>query len=246
MTFYIGIPSYKRAKYQNALAYLEQLNFPRERIYLSVQCESDLQDYTTAGVVNRVGHFIYKPAKTAAANRNTLLNAFQSDERILLMDDDIQALTKLVGGKFVPVTSLSEFEAIVERGFEEAERSRTIGFGVYHSANEAFCSGGTKTRAMCTGRFLGIINSGMRFDAHIQFSDDYEFVCRAIQKYGSFLRFDDYAIKHSRNTGGGRKDARRDIGKMRREANQLVAQYPEFLVVNPQDTRSVKQKRTKS
>ena len=73
----IGIPSAGRAGELLTLDYLERIGVPRERIILSVQSKADLEDYTAAGVCERVRALIYGPARNAAGNRNNLLNAVE-------------------------------------------------------------------------------------------------------------------------------------------------------------------------
>ena len=190
MDYTIGIASYNRASRQLTLDYLERIGIDMERVIMSVQTEKDYEAYRERGTDRRVKKLILRPAASAAGNRNTILDELPSGSNVVLIDDDIKSISRLSGGTLTAVDSRGAFESMLADGYRRARESRTIGFGLYPVHNAYFMSYGFKKRNICDAGFFALVNTAQRFDTRFGTKEDYEFCCRAIRKYGAFVRLD--------------------------------------------------------
>lgn len=234
--FLVGIASYKRPRGVRTLDYLEELGFPKERILLSVQTEEDRHAYTESGVAERVGKFLYRPASSAAGNRNTLLDSVPQKTRLLLLDDDIielQHLDKSQKRGLKGIHNLCEFDNVVKTGFSLANKNRTVCFGVSGIQDGAwFMRPGVGTRNIVTTQFMGVCVTSLRFDGRFCPKEDYEFCCRVILHYGSCVRLNEYAVKVPK-TRGGCSDIWKNKLRNRKVANAMCTIYPDIVRPNP-------------
>ena len=240
MEYKIGIASHNRAGKQLTLDFLYSIGIPKERITMSVQCEKDFLEYKAAGVADRVGAFIYERAETAAGNRNTLLNHTAPGEKIVLIDDDIRYISRLNGKTLAKISTLAAFDHMIEKGFAMARKHKTVGFGIYPVHNAYFMSKGYTERNIVDAGLFAITNTDMRFDAELATKEDYEFCCRAIRKYGTFIRLNDYAVNSPAGHKGGCEEAWSDKAETARVARRLVGRYPDILTLNPKRPGEVK------
>ena len=106
---YFGIASYRRPDNQRTLDYLERMGIDREHIIMTVQSAEDKAQYERAGIGNRVGRLIYRHGKNVSDNRNTLLESVPPGTRLVMLDDDINAVCKLDGKGLRKIESREEF-----------------------------------------------------------------------------------------------------------------------------------------
>lgn len=231
--FYIGIASYKRAGNQRTLAYLEEMGVAREKIAMSVQTMDDLLEYEKAGIRKRVGELLYREAKNASGNRNTLLDYFPAGARVLLLDDDITTISRLQKGELKPVATLDEFERMVGTGFALAAKHHTAGFGVYPVHNAFFMSEQYKDKNIVDATLIGVVNTRIRFNEALDTKEDFEYCCAVIRKYGAFIRMNNYACKAQHHSKGGCEEVWKDRAAAERVAELLCAKYPDIVRPNP-------------
>lgn len=151
--FYFAIPSYKRAEKQKTLKLLESLGVPKDQIVMSVQTQEDYAEYTRHGIKDRVFELIYSPADKVSGNMNTLLNYFQIGQKIVILEDDINDICKLVdkvgGGKGIePIKTKQELYDLVKYGFSLCKKHKTCAFGLSMTRNPFFMTHGYKTYAL--------------------------------------------------------------------------------------------------
>ena len=111
-----GIASYRRADNQRTLDYLERMGIDREHIIMSVQCEEDRVQYERAGIGKRVGRLIYRAGKNVSDNRNTLLDSVPPGTKLVMLDDDINAICRLDGKGLRKIEDRDEFYSMLKRG----------------------------------------------------------------------------------------------------------------------------------
>lgn len=194
----ICIPSYKRAKTQRTLDYLEKIGAPKEHITLSVQTLDDLNKYREAGVAERVNEIIYREGECVADNRNTLLDHFPAGKKLVLMEDDVdkvQALTIERGTgkkKLRTIETWAELRQVIEKGFSAASLYGTVAFGLNLVTNPFYMQAGCHRIKLCGFGLYGLLNTALRFDRTFTLYDDPEFEARVIKKYGSHPVLDGY------------------------------------------------------
>nr|DAN84133.1 MAG TPA: hypothetical protein [Caudoviricetes sp.] len=194
----ICIPSYKRAKTQRTLDYLEKIGAPKEHITLSVQTLDDLNKYREAGVAERVNEIIYREGECVADNRNTLLDHFPAGKKLVLMEDDVdkvQALTieRVTGKKKLrTIETWAELRQVIEKGFSAASLYGTVAFGLNLVTNPFYMQAGCHRIKLCGFGLYGLLNTALRFDRTFTLYDDPEFEARVIKKYGSHPVLDGY------------------------------------------------------
>lgn len=233
MTVHFGIASYKRPESQRTLSYLERLGVDKSKIIVSVQTRDDKAAYEDAGIAERVGSLVYREGRNVSDNRNALLDSVPDGSRIVLMDDDIKAVCRLSCGVLHPVESPDELEALITRGYALAAKHHTVGFGLYPVKNAYFMSPGYASRSICIGTMLGLTTiSGMRFDPAFSTKEDYEYCCKAINRYGAFIRLNDAVCDAQHYSKGGCEDFWNDTSTVRDTARRLVGRYPGILELN--------------
>ena len=237
-----GIASYRRADNQRTLDYLERMGIDREHIIMSVQCEEDRAQYERAGIGKRVGRLIYRAGKNVSDNRNTLLDSVPPGTKLVMLDDDINAICRLDGNGLRKVEDRDEFYFMLKRGYALAARHRTVGFGLYPVKNAYFMSAGYAERNVVIGTLFAIVNTDLRFDAEMATKEDYEYCCKAIQRYGAFVRLNNYVCDAQHYTKGGCEEAWNDKEELYRTARRLAGRYPDILSINPRRPGEVKMK----
>lgn len=235
-----GIASYRRPDNQRTLDYLERMGIDREHIIMSVQSAEDKAQYERAGIGNRVGRLIYRPGKNVSDNRNTLLESVPPGTRLVMLDDDINAVCKLDGKGLRKIESREEFYSMLKRGYALAARHRTVGFGLYPVKNAYFMSTGYAERNVVIGTLFAIVNTDLRFDAEMATKEDYEYCCKAIRRYGAFVRLNWYVCDAQHYTKGGCEEAWNDKAELFRTARRLAGKYPDILALNPKRPGEVK------
>ena len=232
----IAIPSYKRDFEQLTLDYLERLEFPKSMIYLSVQTEDDYNAYRGKGIDKRVEKLIYRPGTCISDNRNTLLDAIPEGHYAVMMDDDVKTVGMLRGGKLEPIETFGGFMQLILKGFSEAARNFTVGFGLYPTDNAYFMSNTISPKCIVDGMFMGVVNTKARFDPKYKAKEDYEFCCRIIREYGKYVRLNSCAARAKSHSKGGCEEVWADKKGRIEEALMLCAQYPELVTMNTKRT----------
>lgn len=239
---YFGIASYRRPDNQRTLDYLERMGIDRGHIIMAVQCEEDKAQYEKAGIGSRVGRLIYRAGKNVSDNRNTLLDSVPLGTRLVMLDDDINSICRLVGKGLRKIENRDEFYSMIKRGYALAARYRTVGFGLYPVKNAYFMSAGYTERNVVIGTLFAIVNTDLRFDAEMETKEDYEYCCKAIQRYGAFVRLNNYVCDAQHYTKGGCEEAWSDKAELYMTARRLAGRYPDILALNPKRPGEVKMK----
>lgn len=183
---------------------LEGYGVPPEQIVIGVQNEEDREAYQREYSRYDVR---YEPATCAAGNRNNLLALLDEGERAVLMDDDLQRISKVALSKdgtkarLQPVDG-SEFRKLIDVGFSllEASGSRGI-WGVTHISNtmilrrELVKGNVVKRNQLIEGSFMGVIGGGgVRFNEDVEYAEDYECCLHSLTHGGSTFRINSHTL----------------------------------------------------
>lgn len=230
MDYKIGIASYNRAAKQRTIEYLAKIGFQKEQIILSLQTEKDFREYEKYRPF--VGEYVFADADSAGKNRNNILRRMGAGERIVLIDDDISYISKKKDGTLIKIETKAQFDEMVYSGFKAAEEYHTIGFGLYPVHNLMFMKETISTRKIVDAGLMGLITGEFQFDETLELKEDYDLCCRAIMKYGSFIRLDNYSAQSPAGHKGGCESAWDDMELRIRTAELLVKRYPTLLKLN--------------
>lgn len=225
-----GIASYKRAEDQRTLDYLHRIGIDKRDIILSVQCEEDYIAYRKAGAEKKVGKILFRPGKNVSDNRNNILDNVPAGTRIVLLDDDLNAVCRLTRGKLKAIEEKDELYAMLKRGYGLAAKHRTVGFGLYPVKNPYFMSTGYTDRSVVIGTLFAVVNTDLRFEGTTK--EDYEYCCKAIRKYGAFVRLNNYACDALHYSKGGCEEFWNNKEEICKTARNLVGRYPDILKLN--------------
>lgn len=229
---YFGIPTYRRAEKQSTLEYLERVGIRREQIYMSVQNEEDYHEYSKCGYSDRVAKLLYRNGHNLSENANTILDNLPLNARIIILDDDIKAISRSTDNGLVDVLSHKEFMEFVRLGYTIANRLHTIGFSVYPCHNDYFMSQTYNKVHIGEGTLLALTNTGIRFDPQFDTKCDYDLTCRIIRLYGAYPRLNMYSCNAPHYTKGGCEKDWKDHEKVMHDAFALTELYPDIVKPN--------------
>lgn len=231
MDVHFGIASYRRADNQRTIEYLESLGVDKSRILVSVQTREDYEAYTAAGIDCRA-KLIYRHGENVSDNRNNILDHFPPGTKIVMLDDDLKCINRLNAGKLTPIRTGEELERLLKHGYALAAKHRTVGFGLYPVNNAFYMSKGYASRSVVIGTFFAVVNTDLRFDREMTVKEDYEYSCKAIRRYGAFVRLNNFACDAQHKSKGGCEELWSNTAEMQRTARRLAGLYPDIVKLN--------------
>lgn len=234
------IPSYKRHDRQDTLKWLLSVGIPRTDIYLFVQTE---EDYGLYKQYEESCHLIYKEAQTLPNARNNILDYFQGSYDIVMLDDDISALS--CGSKeqkLVDITSHEKVMEVFETMFAITRRLHGSLCGFYPVHNNFFMQDSIDTKKP-VNTIIGFPRGfNSRFDVNFIAKEDIELCGRVLASNGKIIRLNNISFnaKHRTNQGGANDVWKSGVNK--EYAEVLEQMYPEIYAVqknNPEEVRTV-------
>lgn len=221
--FYFGIPSYKRSHEQLTLKYLKNLGYNPSQIILSTQTEEDYLEYKTKYENDCI--VIYGKGNCVSDNRNNILKFLQKSVNIVMLDDDIKSLQKLVNGELIDINTKEDLDKFIENAFNYCKINRARIWGIYPVNNSYFMKHTIDKKNIVIGCVMGIKNEFL-FDTKFRTKEDYELCCREISNGYNCVRFNNVTAnaKHKTNEGGCKDDWKFEINK--KCADMLIEKYP--------------------
>lgn len=236
MDYVIAIPSYKRATLlkQKTLALLERFGVQKDKIYIFVADQRELEDYSNE--IN--GYNIIEAEKGLVLARRFYNQYFPKNTRILNLDDDCAELKQRT-----PDAKLDDyrgsFDSLVETGFGICEKQGARLWGINPVANGFFMADTVTVglRYICGnvhGSYAGdSVISGE--DRNLESSgEDFLTTLRSFVKYGSVVRLDWICPTTKYFAHGGIDAELKDKGIMTRQIDhaarlaEIVARYPDL------------------
>lgn len=239
---HIIIPSYDRANRQLTLQYLRECSYPVDDVTLIVARDEDYRDYQKWKRDGYCSEIIKhdRPETSCAGSRNVGMQLFPAGDEIVMLDDDIKYISKLV--RYDPKTRKGELERLstaesliklFSDGFKVARSHRTILWGIYPVHNAYFMKPNISPANILIGTVMGVINSDIYFDEKMVVKDDYEYSCRIIQKYGAAPRLNMYAAEADHYSKGGCERFWKSDRINTLCAVDLLFKYPDLLKPHP-------------
>ena len=227
MSYYIAIPSYKRALELplKTLATLQKYNVALDKIFVFV-VEEEIAEYqkTCPGYTIISGHL-------GLINQRAFIeNYFDKDSNILFLDDDVSdVFTLSPQNTRIPI---SDFNQFVSDGFLRMNALGATLWSIYPVDNTMFMSESkseTVGLRYCVGAFYGQKNTR---DIHLTPGyDSIEDRERTILRYlrdGKVIRFNHVGLKTKYFAPGGLMSGDRQM-KHKIASEALVERYPELV-----------------
>ena len=226
---YFGIPSYKRAEKQLTLNYLHNLGYTKEQIIISTQTEDDFKEYKS--LYNDKAVIVFGLGNNVSDNRNNILKNIPNGERVVMLDDDIKSLQKLVNGKLQYIDTKEELDKFIENAFDYCKKNNARIWGVYPVCNAYFMKNTIDKKNILIGCVLGLKNEFL-FDNQFRTKEDYELCCREMKQGYNCVRFNNVTANalHKTNAGGCKDVWKFEINK--KCADMLIEKYPMFIKRN--------------
>ncbi len=232
--YVIAIPSYQRAELLKlkTLTVLQKYKIPRNRIYIFLANEDELENYTKIIPKDMYGKFIVG-VKGLKNQRNFITNYFPEGQEIVNMDDDIYGFNTLAfkskkktsSSRFVSIKKnkfnaylkpLNDLDAFFQNSFKVLNQQNLFLWGIYPINNAYFMFDKMTTDLrLIVGPCWGNIN---RHSPNLTLTiDEKEDVERTLQYYtkdNGVLRFNYVSVKTNYyKTKGGMQALGRDRKK---------------------------------
>ena len=222
--FVYAIPSYNRVERQTTLDYLAGMGVPKEKIWIFVQTEKDLNEYQKHSDRATI---VMMPAKRGVEARNNILNRLKG-ENIVMADDDVKLLYSLRGGELVGFDNRADLAFAFNRCFDQTRNLRARVFGIYPVANAFFMSNDISTRVSVNTIFGFASDFNVRFDERFDTKEDAEICGRILWHGGRVVRFNNLAVNadHRKDKNGYFDQWHHDENV--RSVRQLCARYPDI------------------
>jgi len=250
----IVIPSYERYEtiQQKSIDLLLSYGFEKSNIYIFVANQEQLNKYREK-IDKDISIII--AVKGLKEVREFIFNYFDEGEKLLCLDDDIEAVRELYKNddnksRLRPVNNLKE---IVDKGFDLCEKHSLKLWGLYPTPNNAFFMENQKEITydykFIIGNFFGCINCKDMNKLSVPDIDDYERSIRSYLLYGGSVRFNHIApkTKFKKNNGGCQDSERQN--RIEKSKEILLNGYPDLLYLRKRkdDTNPIlKDKRAKT
>lgn len=217
------IPSYRRAKKQKTLEYLESMGIPKEIIYISTQTEEDYNEYSN--IYGKRASIIFSEGNCVSDNRNNILNKFPIGKKIVMLDDDLSFIGKLKDKKIVPFSKEQLIE-FIQDAFNYCEKNNALVWTGYPVENGYFMSAKIDKKNFGVGCIMGIINSEYRFNRQYKIKEDFEFCLHQIKDGYNCIRFNFIHAKGDHKSKGGCETF---WEKDEECTNRLLCEYPNLI-----------------
>ena len=237
MTEYkIAIPSYRRADTlrEKTLALLQRYKIPMGKIYIFVASEAEKIEYLRA-IPGQGLHYckdiiVAKPGMMAV--RNFIQSWFPEGQRVVNIDDDIEALKVRVND--YDCEELEDLDGLIQKGFSACEAVKASLWGVYPIVNPKFMySRPTQDLRYIIGAFWGVINTHDK-DTYVTMDDkeDFERTIKFYIRDGRVVRLNHVGIKSAYYTEPGGMQETRTEKRVRQSGMELLQKYPMFCEYN--------------
>lgn len=183
--------------------------------------------------------------KGIPAARNAILDYFNKDKQLIMLDDDIEIVYKLGVDEIKVKNDLQELEPkeikeFFENAFQICQLNNTKLWGIYPIQNAFYMKHKINNKGFIIGTMFGVITSDIRFDENLLVKEDYDFTMQHIQKYKKVARFDYITIKAEHYTNsGGCVDLRKATNIEEECFNYLLKKWSPNIIKNPKRENEV-------
>ncbi len=235
MSYVIAIPSHKRATIlaERTLTLLDKLGIPHNRIYVFVS-QSNLKDYreTLPDSIK-----IIRSVEGVECNRMFISNYFNKKQKIISIDDDVEAIYKLNGSKLLELDNIDD---LIQNTFNELETKGLAMAGIYPTKNPFYMKD-TQTTDLrfCIGQLRFFINDRFCETRKFRMLEDYETTIKYYLKYKGILRLNNISVKANYLTlaGGMADNTDRSLEAKKEEVDRFIKKYQHYCWLKATDKR---------
>jgi hypothetical protein len=234
----VVIPSYNRVDTlkEKTLKVLQDHKIPASKIYVFVANEEQKKLYEEGLEKGSVGHIVVG-VKGLAEVRNFIFDYFPKGKKLVEMDDDIRGFFEFDEKAHRHEKPLVSLEKVIERGFEECQKTGASLWGVYPIPNGFFMKPTVSTDLkFIIGSFWGCINPGKDKALKLAFGGEKEDYQRTIQFWerdGVVVRLNFVAPKtaYYKEPGGMQEGDR--VAKQNKAVAAMIKKWPQYIKLNP-------------
>lgn len=235
MDYVFAIPSHKRAEIlrDRTLKLLDKLGIPHSRINVFVS-KSNIKDYRET-LPNSIK--IITSREGVANNRMFISDYFNEGQKIITIDDDVEAIYQLEGSKTIELSSIN---LLIEKVFNELKERGLKMAGIYPTRNPFHMKPTiTEDLRFCKGSLRFYINDRFCERRKFVLLEDYETTIKYYLKYNGVLRINYISIKVNYLTlGGGMADnTDRSLPSKKKEVDKFIDKYTHYCWLKTTDKR---------
>jgi hypothetical protein len=233
--YIVAIPSYKRAELCNekTLSMLKKNNIPKQKIYVYVANEEELNEYKKVLDTSLYGKLIVGK-KGLVPQRQFIMESWPANKHIVFFDDDVASIDLKMSALFKSKT----LDYFFKYAFAECIKQKSFIWGVYPVFNPFFRKGRGELSTCLNyivGAFYGIINRPSLKSIQLTITkengqkEDVERTLKYFVEDGIVLRFNKvgFVTKYYGKSGGlGTFEAR--LKPMLEASKKLLKQYGEY------------------
>jgi len=227
--YVVAIPSYNREEVivKKSLKTLKDGGVPSSKIHIFLANEEEREKYEKAVPKDLYGKLVVG-VKGITQQRKFIVKYFPEGQYVISIDDDVERLEKLQGGKLAKVRDVDGF---FKKGYDDLKKRGLYIWGIYPVQNPFFMKpAATTDLKFIIGVLRGFINrhdKDLEPSGKIKVKEDYEQSILYYRKDGGVLRYNNITTKTKFNAEGG-------LGKERHQMNQeasdfLYAKYPDLV-----------------
>jgi hypothetical protein len=230
--YVIAIPTYNRADelVSKSLTTLANGNVPSSRIYIFVATKAQAKLYSDT-VPKTMFHKIVVGQLGIANQRKYISNYFLEHQYIVSMDDDVEAVEKMVSP--TKLTKISDLDIIFKEAYQKMLTENLYIWGVYPVHNPFFMKKTTTTGLkFIIGVLYGYINrhnKKLHPSPHAETKEDFEQSILYFKMDGGVVRYNYIVPKTKFNAPGGLGQDR--FARNKSAAEYLKKTYPDIITI---------------
>lgn len=227
MDYKIAIPSYKRPETikNKTLKLLNSYNIEKNKITIFVANEKEEKIYTeTLGTEYK----IVVGVPTIGKQRNFIEKYYKEGTKLMMFDDDIDAVMRKKITKLVEVDDLEK--EVIYKGFECCEKTKAKTFGIYAAGNPYFMKHRIYTK-LCyiIASMFGVVVEHDSFLKRVtNHGEDYEYSIRQYIKNKMLIRLDYITVKSNYYKEAGGLQTIRTPEYVYNSIYQIQSMFPQY------------------
>ncbi len=227
MDYKIAIPSYKRPETikNKTLKLLNSYNIEKNKITIFVANEKEEKIYTESLGTE---YKIVVGVPTIGKQRNFIEKYYKEGTKLMMFDDDIDAVMRKKITKLVEVDDLEK--EVIYKGFECCEKTKAKTFGIYAAGNPYFMKHRIYTK-LCyiIASMFGVVVEHDPFLKRVtNHGEDYEYSIRQYIKNKMLIRLDYITVKSNYYKEAGGLQTIRTPEYVYNSIYQIQSMFPQY------------------
>ena len=227
MDYKIAIPSYKRPETikNKTLKLLNSYNIEKNKITIFVANEKEEKIYTESLGTE---YKIVVGVPTIGKQRNFIEKYYKEGTKLMMFDDDIDAVMRKKITKLVEVDDLGK--EVIYKGFECCEKTKAKTFGIYAAGNPYFMKHRIYTK-LCyiIATMFGVVVEHDPFLKRVtNHGEDYEYSIRQYIKNKMLIRLDYITVKSNYYKEAGGLQTIRTPEYVYNSIYQIQSMFPQY------------------